>query len=112
MALIELAEKLCPHKASVTAYTFLVETPCTYISANVPTKAFSERIGSGRILVGLQLTRGRISGSSMLASSVSGTRGAGSDSVDPSRGGKDLAEHHLLGTENGPVQFLGRDGAG
>lgn len=43
---------------------------------------------------------------------VSGTRGAGSDSLDPGRGGKDLAEHHLLGTENGPVQFLGRDGAG
>ena len=57
MALIELAEKLCPHKASVTAFTFLIETPCAYISANVPTKAFSERIGSGRILVGLQLTR-------------------------------------------------------
>ena len=43
MALIELAEKLWPHKASVTAFTFLVETPCTYISAKVPTKAFSER---------------------------------------------------------------------
>ena len=43
MALIELAEKLWPHKASVTAFTFRVETPCTYISANVPTKAFSER---------------------------------------------------------------------
>src|SRR5271157_6561908 len=27
---------------------------------------------------------------------VSGTRGAGSDSLDPDRGGKDLAEHHLL----------------
>src|SRR5208337_1193159 len=42
MALIELSEKLWPHKASVTAFPFLVETPCTYISANVPTKAFSE----------------------------------------------------------------------
>ena len=43
MALIELAEKLWTHKASVTEFTFLVETPCTYISANVPTSAFSER---------------------------------------------------------------------
>jgi hypothetical protein len=36
MALIELAEKPCPHKASVTTFTFRVETLCTYISANVP----------------------------------------------------------------------------
>ncbi len=43
MAPIELAEKLWPHKASVTAFTLRVETPCTYISANVPTSAFSER---------------------------------------------------------------------
>jgi hypothetical protein len=37
------AEKLCPHKVSVTAFTLRVETPCTYISASVPTSAFSER---------------------------------------------------------------------
>ena len=43
MALIELAEKLWPQSASVTAFTLRVETPCTYISASVPTKAFSER---------------------------------------------------------------------
>jgi hypothetical protein len=43
MALIEDAEKLCPHNASVTALIFRVDTPCTYISASVPTKAFSER---------------------------------------------------------------------
>ena len=41
--LIDEAEKLCPHSASVTAFTFCVETPCTYISASVPTKDFSER---------------------------------------------------------------------
>ena len=41
-----------------------------------------------------------------------GARGAGSDSVDPGRGGKHLAEQHLLGTENGPLQLLGRDRAG
>ena len=43
MALIEEAEKLWPHNASVTALTLRVETPCTYISASVPTSAFSER---------------------------------------------------------------------
>jgi len=29
--------------ASVTALTLRVDTPCTYISARVPTKAYSER---------------------------------------------------------------------
>jgi hypothetical protein len=43
IALIEEAEKLCPHKTSVTVFTLRVETPCTYISAKVPTSAFSER---------------------------------------------------------------------
>jgi hypothetical protein len=43
IALIAEAEKLWPHKASVTAFTLRVATPCTYISANVPTSAFSER---------------------------------------------------------------------
>jgi hypothetical protein len=43
MPLIDDAEKLCPHNASVTAFTLRVETPCTYISAKVPTSAFSER---------------------------------------------------------------------
>jgi hypothetical protein len=42
-ALIAEAEKLCPHNASVTAFTLRVETPCTYISASAPTNAFSER---------------------------------------------------------------------
>jgi hypothetical protein len=42
-ALIDEAEKLWPHNASVTAFTLRVETPCAYISARVPTKAFSER---------------------------------------------------------------------
>ena len=52
MALIELTEKLWPHKAAATAFT---ETPDTHqsrlclareqaaISANVPSRAFSER---------------------------------------------------------------------
>ena len=35
MSLIEVAEKLWPQSASVTAFTFRVETPCTYISAKV-----------------------------------------------------------------------------
>jgi hypothetical protein len=43
IALIADAEKLWPHSASVTALTLRVETPCTYISARVPTSAFSER---------------------------------------------------------------------
>jgi len=43
IVLIDEAEKLWPHNASVTALTFRVETPCTYISARVPTSAFSER---------------------------------------------------------------------
>ena len=34
MALMVLAEKLCPHSSSVMALTFRVETPCTYISAS------------------------------------------------------------------------------
>jgi hypothetical protein len=37
------AEKLCPHRSSVIAFTFRVDTPCTYISANAATSAFSER---------------------------------------------------------------------
>jgi hypothetical protein len=41
--LIDEAEKPWPHNASVTAFTFRVETPCAYISARAPTKAFSER---------------------------------------------------------------------
>jgi len=43
IALIAEAEKLCPHNTSVTALTLRVETPCTYISARVPTSACSER---------------------------------------------------------------------
>ena len=43
MVLIAEAEKAWPHNASVTALTLRVDTPCTYISARVPTKAFSER---------------------------------------------------------------------
>lgn len=38
-----LAEKAWPHSSSVTALTFLVDTPWTYISANADTSAFSER---------------------------------------------------------------------
>ena len=37
------AENACPHSSSVIAFTFRVETPCTYISAKAPTNAFSER---------------------------------------------------------------------
>jgi hypothetical protein len=37
------AEMLCPHNASVTAFNLRVDTPCTYISACVPTNAFSDR---------------------------------------------------------------------
>ena len=37
------AEKLCPHNSSVIALTVRVETPCTYISANAATSAFSLR---------------------------------------------------------------------
>jgi hypothetical protein len=43
VAQIDEAEKLWPHHASVTALTLRVETLCTYISAKVPTNAFSER---------------------------------------------------------------------
>ena len=32
-----------PHSSSVIAFTLRVDTPCTYISANAPTSAFSER---------------------------------------------------------------------
>jgi hypothetical protein len=43
MAEIAEAEKAWPHSSSVMALTFLVDTPCTYISAKVATKARSER---------------------------------------------------------------------
>ena len=43
MVLIDEAEKLWPHNVSVTALTLRVETPCTYISARLPTNAYSER---------------------------------------------------------------------
>jgi hypothetical protein len=39
--LIADAEKLCPHSSSVIALPLRVDTPCTYISANAETKAFS-----------------------------------------------------------------------
>jgi hypothetical protein len=37
------AEKAWPHSSSVIALTLRVDTPCTYISASVATKARSER---------------------------------------------------------------------
>ena len=40
---IEDAENSCPHSSSVTAFTLRVETPCTYISTNADTSAFSLR---------------------------------------------------------------------
>lgn len=43
IALVEEAEKLCPQRVSVTAFTFRVDTPCMYISASVSADAFSER---------------------------------------------------------------------
>src|SRR2546423_14147266 len=43
IALIEEAEKLWPHSSSVIAFTFRVDTPCTYISASAATSARSER---------------------------------------------------------------------
>jgi hypothetical protein len=43
MAEMAEAEKEWPHSSSVIAFTFRVETPCTYISARVATKACSER---------------------------------------------------------------------
>jgi hypothetical protein len=43
IALIEEAEKLWPHSSSVMAFTFRVETPCTYISASAANSARSER---------------------------------------------------------------------
>jgi hypothetical protein len=43
MAEMEEAEKAWPHSSSVIAFTFRVETPCTYISASVATSACSER---------------------------------------------------------------------
>jgi len=46
----EEAEKLWPHSSSVIAFTFRVETPCTYISASAATSARSsadtDRTGS------------------------------------------------------------------
>jgi hypothetical protein len=42
-ALIAEAEKACPHSSSVIAFTFRVDTPCTYISASAATNAFSDR---------------------------------------------------------------------
>ena len=39
MAEMAEAEKAWPHSSSVIAFTFLVETPCTYISASVATSA-------------------------------------------------------------------------
>src|ERR1700730_7406921 len=41
--LIEEAEKLWPHSSSVIAFTFRVDTPCTYISASAATSARSDR---------------------------------------------------------------------
>ncbi len=43
MRLMVLAENVWPHSSSVIAFTFRVDTPCTYISANALTSAFSER---------------------------------------------------------------------
>ena len=43
MAEIDEAEKAWPHSSSVIALTLRVDTPCTYISAKVATKARSER---------------------------------------------------------------------
>ena len=43
MALMLEAEKLWPHSSSVIAFTFRVDTPWTYISANAATSARSER---------------------------------------------------------------------
>jgi hypothetical protein len=43
MAEMAEAEKEWPHSSSVIAFTFRVETPCTYISASVATSACSER---------------------------------------------------------------------
>jgi len=37
------AAKLCPHSSSVIAFTLRVDTPCTYISTNADTNAFSLR---------------------------------------------------------------------
>jgi hypothetical protein len=39
MALIDEAEKLWPHSSSVIAFTFRVDIPCTYISANAATRS-------------------------------------------------------------------------
>jgi hypothetical protein len=43
LAEIEEAEKAWPHSSSVIAFTLRVETPCTYISASVATRACSLR---------------------------------------------------------------------
>lgn len=44
MAEIDEAEKAWPHSSSVIAFTLRVDTPWTYISASVATKARSERL--------------------------------------------------------------------
>jgi hypothetical protein len=44
MAEMAEAEKEWPHSSSVMALTFLVETPCTYISASVATSVCSEPV--------------------------------------------------------------------
>jgi hypothetical protein len=43
MAEMAEAGKAWPQSSSVIAFTFRVETPCTYISASVATSACSER---------------------------------------------------------------------
>jgi hypothetical protein len=43
IALIAEAGKLWPHSSSVMAFTFRVDTPCTYISASAATSARSKR---------------------------------------------------------------------
>jgi hypothetical protein len=42
ITLIEMAEKLRPHSASVAALTLGIETQCTCISVSLPARAFSE----------------------------------------------------------------------
>jgi hypothetical protein len=43
MAEIAEAEKASPQSSSVIAFTFRVDTPCTYISARLATSACSDR---------------------------------------------------------------------
>ncbi len=50
IALIDEAEKLWPHNASVTTLTLRAETPSTYISARVPASAFSKRCWRSNVL--------------------------------------------------------------